>query len=174
MKINPNEFCYLAQSESFLVWLRGADAKLHTDLVDHLKGGFGCTSNKAKMLEVLRALIRDSRAVVLLERFLRQNFPAMIIDDIKATPPTKQVPNKHRVFTYYDPTLATFPKRIIFVGPDLLKRIRDFCAAQFYCEHVIIEDHAYIEYIPNESAVLKSSIPDKNWQIRQFKKRSRI
>jgi len=174
MKINPNEFCYLAKSELFLVWLRSIDAKLHDGLIEHLKAGLGCTSNKAKMLEVLRALIRDNRIVVLLERFLRQNFPALIVDDAKTAVLPERVQNKHRVFTYYDPTLATFPRRLIFIGSNLPKKVRDFCAGQFYCEHVIVEDRAYVEYVPNDSAAIKPNIPEKNWQIRGFRKRSGI
>lgn len=169
MKIDPDEFCYLAKSETFLVWLRGTDANLYADLVNFLKSGQGCTANKKKMLAVLNILIQNRASAMALEQFIRQNFPAMIIGPRTAI---SKGTNKHQVFSYYDPALTTFPRRMILVGADLPKKIRDFCSKQFYYEYVIVEDYAYIEYIPPEAVSLKSSIPDKNWQIRSFKNRS--
>jgi hypothetical protein len=171
MKINSNEFCHLAKSEVFLVWLRNIASDLHTDLVNHLKVGKGCAANKAKMLDTLRVLV-DRKLEAVLEQFLQQKFPAILIDNNSGVVAPRKVENKHRVFSYYDPSLITFPRRIIMVGNNIHKRLQDFCAKQFYCEHVIIEDYAYIEYVSNEKAEYKSSIPEKNWQIRMFKKRS--
>ena len=175
-KIKSDEFCYLAKSDQFLTWLRNLDVGLHTDLIEFLKSGRGCTENRNKMYAVLQAIVHNPAWAASLESFLTKNFPAMIVDDSRSAPAktaTRGQENKHKVFSYYDPSLATFPRRIIFVGGDLQKKIRDFCAKQFYCEWVVIEDHAYIEYIQPEAAIHKSNIPDKNWQIRAFKKKSK-
>jgi hypothetical protein len=176
-KINSNEFCYLAKSELFLTWLKNLSVDLHASLIKFLMGGHGCSENRVKMFEVLQTITRNRPWALALESFLSKNFPAMIIDDMKASiakTSSKEAGNKHRVFAYYDPTLATFPRRIIFSDGDLEKKVRDFCAKQFYCEWIVIDDHAYVEYIPLEAAAYKSNIPEKNWQIRAFKKKSNI
>jgi hypothetical protein len=177
-KIDSNEFCYLAKSELFLTWLKNLSANMHTDLMDFLMSGKGCTENRAKMYDLLQTIIKNRPWALALESFLIQNFPGMLKDDSKAAQTiqrvTKEIDNKHKVFTYYDPALATFPRRIIFSSSDLQKQVHDFCARQFYCEWVIVEDRAYVEYIPHESAIHKSEIPEKNWQIRVFKKKSNI
>lgn len=139
--------------------------------------GHGCSENRVKMFEVLQTITKNRPWAIALESFLSKNFPAMIIDDAKASTPkvaAKEAGNKHRVFSYYDPTLATFPRRIIFSDGNLEKKIHDFCAKQFYCEWIVIDDRAYVEYVPLDAASHKSNIPEKNWQIRAFKKKSNI
>jgi hypothetical protein len=179
-KINSAEFCYLAKSELFLTWLKNLDTDLHQDLMNFLMGGHGCSENRVKMYELLRIITKNRQWAIALESFLVQHFPAMIIDDTKNSTSSsrrimsKEVDNKHKVFTYYDSSLATFPRRIIFSGGDLHKQVNDFCSRQFYCEWVIIEDRAYIEYVAPDAAAHKENIPDKNWQIRAFKKKSNI
>lgn len=175
-KINSNEFCYLAKSELFLTWLKNINIEMHADLVQFLMGGHGCAENRSKMHDMLKIITKNYQWSIALEEFLSKNFPAMIIDDEKDTKKTivKEDENKHRVFTYYDPTLATFPRRIIFSGGDLQKKIRDFCTKQSYCEWIVLDNSVYIEYIQQGSQVRKSDIPDKNWQVRAFKKKSNI
>ena len=178
-KIKPDEFCYLAKSELFLTWLKNLNIDLHTDLIRFLMSGQGCAENRMKMYETLQIIVKNRQWALALESFLSKHFPAMITDDAKvSTTPrrlvSKEVENKHKVFTYYDPSLATFPRRIIFSGGDLQKKVRDFCARQFFCESLIIDDRAYVEYIQPDAAIHKAEIPEKNWQIGQYKKRSGI
>ena len=179
-KINSNEFCYLAKSELFLTWLKNLNVDLHTDLVRFLMSGQGCAENRAKMYEVLQIIVKNRQWAISLESFLSKHFPAIITDDAKMAAPaprrlaSKEVENKHKVFTYYDPALATFPRRIIFSGNGLQKKVTDFCARQFYSEWIIVEDRAYVEYIQPGASTQKSDIPEKNWQIRAFKKKSSI
>ena len=177
-KINSDEFCYLAKSELFLTWLKNLDAKIHASLIEFLMSGQGCTANRNKMYETLQTIVHNHQWAIALESFLAKNFPAMIIDDTKPAATgrviSREAENKHKVFTYYDPALATFPRRMIFVGDSLEKKVRDFCAKQFFCEWIIIEDRAYIEYIQPEAAAHKPNIPEKNWQIRAFKKKSKL
>lgn len=179
-KINSKEFCYLAKSELFLVWLKNLDSDIYTSLIDFLKGGHGCSENRDKMYAILQAITKKRQWAISLEAFLTKHFPAMIIDDTKpagAIPKRgvwKEIDNKHKVFTYYDPSLATLPRRIIFSDGDLQKEVRDFCAKQFYCEWLVIDDRAYVEYIPHNISSYKPNIPEKNWQIRAYKKKSNI
>jgi hypothetical protein len=175
-KINSNEFCYLAKSELFLTWLQNLSSDMHVDLINFLASGKGCSENRAKMYDLLQAIVNNRQWAVALESFLVRNFPNMLVDDAKpqAQASSRGADNKHKVFAYYDPSLATFPRRIIFSSDDLQKQVRDFCAKQFYCEWIIVEDRAYVEYVPHNAAVNKSEIPEKNWQIRAFKKKSNI
>jgi hypothetical protein len=176
-KINSNEFCYLAKSELFLTWLKNLDRDLHDNLIEFLKQAKGCSANKAKMFEVLKAITTNRKWVIALESFLMKNFPAIIIDDMKSFEQkrvSKEIENKHKVFTYYDPVLVTFPRRIIFSGGDLQKSVQDFCIKQFYSEWIIIDDRAYIEYLQPDVATYKPNIPEKNWQIRAYKKKFKL
>jgi hypothetical protein len=149
---------------------------MHADLVQFLMGGHGCTKNREKMHSLLQVITQNRQWAISLESFLVRNFPVMIIDDEKPISVPGRISNggenKHGVFTYYDPSLATFPRRMIFIGDDLQKKVRDFCAKQFYSETMFIDNHAYIEYIPVDASAYKSEIPEKNWQIRTFKKKN--
>ena len=165
MKINPKEFCYLSQSEVFLDWLYSISPPLHAGLVDHLKKGLGCGSNKQAMLNLLKTITENSIWVSSISNFLRDNFPAIIVeDDIK-------IINKHGVFDYYDPMLATYPRRMIILDEsgNLKEAVLSFCAKHGYCDYVIVEDRAYIEYLPQELLSIKNDIPSQNWQVKIYK-----
>lgn len=172
MKINSDEFCYLSQSTSFLSWLHATNEKLYSGLIEHLKKAAGCKSNKQKMLETLQEIRKHRDQVKLLEQFLRRHYPGIIISDTAA--PASPNLNKHKVFEHYDPGLVTYPRRLIVLASDvgdLEVTVLDFCAQQAHCEHIIIEDRAYIEFLPAEHLSLISKIPDKNWMIRRYKRR---
>ena len=166
MKINPKEFCHLSQSEVFLDWLYSISPVMHTKLVEHISKGLGCNANKQAMLNLLQAITNNSAWDQSLGAFLRKHFPAIIVEDDK-----DQLRNKHGVFDYYDPSLVTFPRRLIFlvseVG-DLQKSVLDFCAKQAHCDYAVVDDRVYIEYLPPELAAIKSEIPASNWHIKRY------
>ena len=163
MKINPKEFCYLSQSEVFLDWLYSISPPLHSGLVEHLRKALGCGSNKQAMLNLLKQITQNSIWVASLGNFLRDNFPAIIIED------DVQVINKHGVFDYYDPTLSTYPRRFSIVDEGNLKEaVLNFCAKQGYCDYAIVDDRAYIEYLPPDLMGIKGSIPMQNWQVKRY------
>lgn len=173
-KIKQNEFCFLAKSELFLTWLKGIDEAVYADLVKFLMEGHTCGDNRLKMIEILKYIQKNQQWAKSLEEFITKNYPAMIVDDSnenKSRVISRAIDNKHRVFSYYDPTLATFPRRIILSGNDLQKQVRDFCSKQFYYESIVVEDRAYIEYVPQGISDLIKDIPEKNWQIRAYKKK---
>jgi hypothetical protein len=123
------------------------------------------------MLETLQEIRKHRDQVKLLEQFLRRHYPGIIISD---TVSAASNPNKHKVFEHYDPGLITYPRRLIVLAADvgdLQAAVLDFCAQQAHCEHIIVEDRAYIEFLPADHLSLISKIPDKNWMIRRYKRK---
>jgi len=174
MIVNPSQFCALSTSDVFLRWLYDVDKKIHIDLIEHLRGGNGCKSNRNKMVQILKDL-QNKGWEDRLTTFLRRNYPSVlkseIVDDYNSL-------NIHGVFEYYDPTLATFPRRLIITDADtghitLKSAVINFCAQQAYCDHIFLDDRAYIEYLPPEFATLKDQIPAKNWQVVLYRRKNR-
>lgn len=175
MSINTTEFCHLSTAPLFQKWLYAVDYKLYLELLEHLRLGLGCKRNKQKMVEILDNITKDAIKNQNLMAFLRSNYPSIIIEDKVNHDHSKD--NKHRVFSHYDPNLSTWPRRIIFTNIDstsskrsLSKLVDDFCSENDYCESIIIENHAYVEYLPIGYKHIKDKIPTKNWQIRSFNK----
>jgi hypothetical protein len=180
MKINSREFCNLSGDARFQKWLYRIKHDLYRVLMDHLHKGEGCSSNKAKMVEILKVMLADRILSQQLKDFLRSAYPHIISD---GGPPKVAVNyvthNKHNVFQHYDPTLATFPRRLIITVVDarqsnksLDAMVRQFCQMQAISEHIIIDDYAYIEYLPMEYTDIKDQVPEKNWQIRLYRTRN--
>lgn len=175
MEVNSNEFCYLSTSESFLGWLYRNCSEMHSELVEHLKKSLGCSANRKKMLAILGEIKKDTKLSESLAEFIRSHYPHIITEDDpgKSQPSAQNKMNRHSVFSHYDPTLNSFPRRLIIIErheSELRRDVLDFCARQGYCDHVIVEDRAYIEYLPPEHAVLREKIPAKNWQVSIYKR----
>ncbi len=180
-KIDQNQFCYLSNSDLFLRWLYSTDIKLYTELIEHLRRGLGCGANREKMIDIYASLTKAGHDKNL-EQFLKKNYPNMIVGDQVNDKPIVvgntnnfAALNKHKVFSHYDPTLATYPRRLIITQLDagqmsLGRIVLSFCSQQDYCEHVVVDDRAYIEYLPHGYGNLKNKIPDKNWQVRAYKR----
>lgn len=178
MKVNSNEFCYLSTSESFLSWLYRSAPSLHKALIEHLQKGLGCNENRKKMLEILNDVQKEDTLAQSLAQFLREYYPQIILeDDQDVEIGADVISNKHRVFKHYDPILNTYPRRLIIIerpDADIKRDVLSFCSQQGYCEHLIIEDRAYIEYLPPEHLALKDDIPEKNWEIKEYKRANKI
>lgn len=173
MKIKTNEFCHLSSVPAFQSWLYAMDAGLHKSLKDHLREGKGCASNRAKMISILNELLKTPDSSKKLQTFLLTQFPHMIEHKPVQDPP--QVKNKHKVFEHYDPNLNTIPRRKIITrieaaeaGTDLDTFVVDFCSRQSMFKKVIVDDRAYIEYLPPELDYLRDDIPEKNWQVPRY------
>jgi hypothetical protein len=130
------------------------------------------------MTEVLKVL-RQRKLFDALIAFLRTAYPEMLKQDSLSAPQINYSElNKHKVFTHYDPTLPTYPRRLIVVadprlgGGSLQRSVQSFCAKQAVCEHLVVEDRAYIEYLPPGCAVKPEQIPASNWQVRSFPRNS--
>ena len=174
MKIDASQFCYLSTSEVFLSWLSRLDKSLYDELVEHLREGKGCGSNRSKMMHILRSLQKNGKSDQLVG-FLRDNYPSILKDDPRQSKRDYESLNAHGVFEHYDPTLATFPMRLIITEGDtghtsLSKAVLSFCAQQARCDHIFIDDRVYIEYITPEYANVIDRIPEKNWAIARYKR----
>lgn len=178
MDIDSNQFCYLSTSESFLGWLYRYAPALHTQLIQHLKQGKGCASNRQKMLDILSQIKKEEKLSLQLASFIQENYPHLIKnDDQQSFRHVADRLNRHNVFGYYDPSLNTFPRRLILTQqPDtgLERDVLDFCSQHGYCEHLILEDRAYIEYLPPEYIQLKDQIPEENWEIRAYRRANHL
>lgn len=179
MKINSSEFCYLSTSETFLGWLYRSSPILHGELIDHLKKSAGCAANRKKMLAILKSIQKDRHLAESLSNFIRDHFPQMIEEDSDAdkVSESRKIMNVHNVFAHYDPSLNTFPRKLIITersGTPLSRDVLSMGSRYGYYEHLIIEDRAYIEYLSQEHMGIKDDIPEKNWEIRAYKRANNL
>jgi hypothetical protein len=172
MKINSGEFCYLSTSETFLGWLYQYAPEMHTGLIKHLQQSKGCRSNRDKMMDIFGKIQKDRPLAESLAQFIQDHFPQLITGN-NVESASSNLLNRHNVFSHYDPSLTSFPRRIILEHrpeSDIQRDILTFCARQGYCEHIIVEDRAYIEYLLPEHAILQDKIPSRNWEVRAYKR----
>lgn len=181
MKINSAEFCHLSSSTSFQKWLHTINYDLYKDLLTHLHKGENCASNRAKMVGLLKKLLRDNNTRKQLQSYLRATYPHMISEDDPPVVATNYNSyDKHNVFEHYDPSLLTFPRRLILTeleaqqsGVSLQRLVFNYCSMQAYCDHIIIDGRAYIEFLPPDLGELKDQIPAKNWQVQSYRTRNK-
>lgn len=123
------------------------------------------------MAEILHEVSKSRGKLESLTEFLRKHFPQCLTDPLQAKN-TNDL-NKHKLFDFYDPSLRTYPRRLILLQSeegDLRRAILMFCARQSHCEHVVLGDRAYIEYLPPEAAALRPRIADNSWQVLRYKR----
>ena len=176
--IDQEQFCTLASSDKFRLWLKDIDPDAHVDLVEHLRKGLGCKSNKEKMKAIFDKFRHDEEKLAKLNEWVKDVYPSLIIHDPKK--PLRLRANnsdKHGVFPDYDPTLPTIPRRLIITiqdaaknGMDLRGLISAFCVKQVYCDHIITDDRAYVEYLPRELSGHVNKIPDSNLMLPRFRR----
>jgi hypothetical protein len=87
---------------------------MYRDLLDHLRQGKGCGENRRKMTEILNKMLKNPGMEKNLYDFLRANFPNIINETGKTRVEANYELSDHdEVFDHYDPTLITFPRRLI-------------------------------------------------------------
>jgi hypothetical protein len=181
MNINMRHFCTLATSPEWQTWLYNYSKEYYKDLIDHLRTSSGCGSNSAKMTEILNK-IKNGSGGPKLESFLTQTFPQVLnkpkcgAKGIRKSTVVEsaQKMDLHDVFEYYNPSLVTYPRRLIMAGLDLEKKISDFLRNKSIYEHIVIEDRVYIEYLNPEENNLAKDIPEHNWQIKKYRTKNNI
>ena len=80
-----------------------------------------------------------------------------------------------KVFNSYHPHLLSFPLKVIVSEEDLSasnKTIDTFLAGKTACELLKAGSLYYVEYMPDNMAHLVPTIPDSNWEIKQWKARN--
>ncbi len=160
MLLNTIHFCGLSSDPKFLTWIRGVALDIHDNLAGHTRESSGCTANTRKMLWVLDQLVRRPGLESSLISFLRENHPHVITE---APTANKSTP----VFDHYDPTLLTIPRRLILDNEGMAQQFLH----EKVGEYVMVDDKAYIEYLPKELAGLLPQIPNENWQTRAWRRR---
>ena len=194
MKIDPKEFCHLSRSESFLKWLNENAQIIYADLSEFIKNSKSCKENRDKMESVLNHISVDRALAARLGRFIRKNYPAMIVNSAahkqlqeQKTQNTSQeremILRSHvdamqeNVFSGIDLTVMALPHRKIITlfeamhsGKDLGSAAVTYCSQHATCEFVLTSSAAWIEYVPQELASIAGSIPDRNWMVRKWKR----
>jgi hypothetical protein len=176
--IDQDQFCSLAASDKFRLWLKNTDPDLHAGLIEHLRKGLGCKSNKEKMKSIFDKIKRDDEKLVELNEWIKDVYPSLLVYDPKK-PLRLRANNEdiHGVFPDYDPTLPTIPRRVIITVHDAVRNEMDlrgligaFCTKQAYCDYFTTGDRAYIEYLPKELAGYVNKIPDANLMLPRFRR----
>ena len=171
MRLRLDQFCYLATSPAWLAWLHDLSSDLYSDFADHLRHKASCRANADKMLEMLRRITAVAGQEDKLEAFLRQTFPHVLIDDRpQPTAPASPRPAQP-VFPHYDPNLITIPRRRVLsgAGAALEQAVATFLADKVEGDFVIVNNLAYIEYLPRELDHLVGRVPEANWLVRRYR-----
>jgi len=172
MKVKVDKFCGLATSTEWQTWLFNHNKEYYKELINHLRTSSGCNGNSKKMVELLERIDEDPESSEKLQEFLSSKFPYIIDKSSSRLLPTKMLSvenlNAHGVFDHYDPSLLTYPKRIILKGENIDSVVENFVSDKVASNHVIIDDTAYIEYLTEFDEHLIDQIPDENWQTKIY------
>lgn len=159
MRIDVNSFCTLSRATDFQDWLKSSALVLHTELIDHLKLGKSCGSNKNKM-RVIYDKIKSAGLDKVLIDFLKRTHPNMLIAE---QPSVKDEKNKievsadeaniHKIFPIYKPGLLMLPQQGIFVENDyesVMNQVVNFLKNKISTDYIVLKSnlywHGYVEY----------------------------
>jgi hypothetical protein len=174
IKVKVGQFCSLATSPSWQTWLYHNHTELYRKFVRQLQESKGCNQNRSIMAEVLQEIDKvDSDGLI---DFLQKHYPH-VLDG-------QPVPSQQRedaealehdgVFSHYNPSILTYPRRQIFVGPPgiLRRKAKTFLADKLKSDFIVIGERLYIEYLDQGDSEIADQIPMKNWMISQYRLRS--
>ena len=169
MQIITSKFCSLATSPSFQAWLYNYDAELYRRFITKLRDAQGCGENRELMKALLAEIERLGGADIILD-FLQKNYPNMIEGGVKAPAATDNYDN---IFTHYNPSILTYPRRIIFTGPkqELKKKVHEFLLNKLKSDYIIVDSRAYVEYLEQSDIAVEKKIPLTSWLISQYRLR---
>lgn len=170
MKIDITRFCGLSRREDFQDWLKSISVDYYNELINHLKLGKSCGSNKSKMEEIYSKLEKDNK-VELMVKFLSDKYPHILIYDnnsknknslVKIEKEPKKIEklnlslnelNYHKVFPKYKPGIMLLPHQMILIDYNekaLENRIIEFIRNKIQTDYLILKGpkfyHGYIEY----------------------------
>lgn len=193
MNIKTAHFCGLSSATDFRSWLKTASPDLYDELNNiPVKG---CRAKQDKMIQIKDKLYAMGKGGEL-ESFIQRRYPYMVQQDAPAskTPskplePIKPKPqmrelkrtdhinslNKHKVFKHYRPDLLTFPHKYIIVGDPikLPELVKSFVLDKVGVDHVIVDDHAYIEYFTRRYSDIAEKIKSEDREIWIYKQRQK-
>lgn len=193
MKIKVNSFCGVSRNPTWHSFLGRISQPLLDDLQSFLRTNRGCGSAKTKMVEVYRKIYELGKGAEF-ENFIQQHFPYMIDQDqmpqVQAQPQApgkscskpvrhripeqKENINKHGVFKHYQPSILTFPHKLILVDNNaskLMKSVEQFLADKIKIDYIIVEDRAYVEYLLPKYANIQSKMSPDMLEISNYRLR---
>lgn len=171
MFLKSSEFCALSTSRKWLNWLYTFEKRLYVKLTNILHEQAGCRAGRETMLEILKEVTATPAGTSRLEQFLSAHFPHVIEKD-PAGLPVQRLHGQLPVFGHYDAGLLTVPRRTILFHQDraaLEALVRQFLAGQALGDYAIVDDYAYVEFLPLELAALAQTIPERNWRTRAWR-----
>jgi len=185
MKLRLSSFCGLSRNPEWQEFLKAIAPNLHAELNNFLRTNAGCKGAKDKMLDVYKKIYVLGKGDAL-EDFIRRRFSYMI--EGESTQKAKKIIkhrqvqkkkaeldlNKHKVFRRYQPSLLTFPHKRIIVESNsklLLDKVRAFLNDKIEIDYIVLEDHAYIEYLLPKYAHMQDKLPIHAKEVTQYKMR---
>ena len=152
-KVRISQFCSLSKEPKWQGFLQTIAPDLHAELIKHLTNSASCKANQNKMTEIYQTLEQRNIGSQTI-KFLRKEYPHTVEEIIDLQPPPRPkslllTSNQQEVFSYYKPSLLTFPQRQIFENNDieaLQKDVHNFLAGKVGGDYLIVGNRAYIEY----------------------------
>jgi len=167
--IKTEQFCSLSTSPAWQSWLWHFNQDMFHSFINKLQQSRGCTANRELMTDVLAQIDKIPDGMRKLWAFLSEQYPHMLVDELPAVPAVKSV-----VFSEYNPSILTYPRRIIFSGPDAGKQFIDFVSGKLKIDHITVDGSIYVEYLLKSDQHLVDKIPEKSWQIRSYKAKNSV
>jgi len=164
-KIRIGQYCSLSKEPKFQQWLLDNNPELLGELTEHLVKSTSCKSNVSKMMEIQTKLLKSGKLEALIE-FLQKEYPIALIE-VKEEPGSMIISrekiglvedkgtrilsaiNNSRVFKYYNPSIMTFPQKLVMQNSDVVQLeidVKEFVSSKFGSDYVIVDDLAFIEY----------------------------
>jgi len=187
IKIRKDVFCAMSRNADLRNWLKENMLSMSEYLESRLKKSSGCRENKKIMMSIYNSIYKSNQPQLIskFEKFIKDRFPYALEHKskqmLKPKTPTSQVEkiakysggyselNKHKIFEAYKPHVITLPQKLIIVDKDpirLKRAIDNFISGKPKSDFIIVEDRAYIEYIP---VGMPLDIPDSQWEIKSYK-----
>lgn len=174
MRIRVDKFCSLSTSPPWQAWLYHFNGDLCRRFLKRLQESRGCNHNRDLMMETLTEVEKLDGGDRLIA-FLTQHYPHMLVaetgEKVPAQAASARVGSGDEIFEHYNPNILTYPRRMIFEGPDLQRVVRSFLVDKIKSDFVIVGDKAYVEYLTRDDSGVMNSIPVKNWLIAAWRAR---
>ena len=190
IEIKSSSFCGLSRTKDWQNWLKITAPDLHKELTKIVDSNQGCRANSNKMMDIYFSLHKRGLESQL-ETFLKRRFPWIIktpeepthkqirkniktVKIIETKNPRKsnlEILNKHKVFLSYRPNILSFPQKyIIIADPQLIyDQVRIFVSNKLSVDYLIIDDHAYIEYLDAKYATVVDRIQREDRDIYKYR-----
>lgn len=163
-KILPNKFCSLSTSPAWQAWLYNFNVELYYKFTKRMQTSRGCDQNRGIMMDILID-IDNAGGGDLLIAFLKKNYPTTLLYESDIIKPKEA----DAVFSYYNPNILTYPRRLIITNGNLNQKVTEFLSGKPKSDFEIIGDKAYVEYLLPTDSEIVNNIPEQNWMIKQWR-----